>query len=199
MKSKRAFRTKVASSDPYLGRRRHGNGSERPKRFEAFSLKNFPLHLDQMEQLDLDVVSYAGTMAEALAIMHRQGEIDANDVEFVLAPPPNLDQPSFSNRWTSHFLSEHRMWMLDFDCCRSMSMDDSGVRQAVNAFFRNDPFYPRPVANGPRDQALWEVFRLRYLQTSYNVLINDPQRLSLPEAFIEKIEGKRCSNVVEVG
>ena len=171
---------------PYLGRRRHGAG--RPKRFEAFSLKNFPLHLDQMEHLDLDIASYAEIMAEALAMMHWHGKIDANDVEFVLAPPRNLAHPQSLNGSESSFLGEHTMWMLDFDCCRSMSMDDRGVTQAATAFFRNDPFYPRPSADGSRDRTLWEVFRRRYLQTSFDILVDDPQRLSLPEAFIEKIE-----------
>lgn len=165
---------------PYLGRRRHG--AQRPKRFEAFSLKNFPLHLDQMEQLDLNVASYAEIMADALAMMHWYGEIDANDVEFVLAPPRNSTHP------TSSFLGEHTMWMLDFDCCRPMSMDDQGISQAATAFFRNDPFYPRPSADGSSDQALWNVFRLRYLQTSSHILTDDAQRLPLPKAFINKIE-----------
>lgn len=179
---------------PYLGRRRHG--AERPKRFAAFSLKNFPLHLDQMEQLDLNVASYAETMADALAMMHWYGEIDANDVEFVLAPHPNPTHPSSPspspspNESTSSFLGEHSVWMLDFDCCRPMSMDEQGVKQAVTAFFRNDPFYPLPSAEGSRDQALWEVFRLRYLQTSSNILVDDSQRRLLPEAFIREVEEK---------
>ena len=69
---------------PYLGRRRYHT---RPSRFKAFSLRNYPLHLDQMEEigLDTDLVLYAEIMAEALAMMHWLAGIDANDVEFVLA------------------------------------------------------------------------------------------------------------------
>lgn len=178
---------------PYLGRRRHG--AKRPKRFEAFSLKNFPLHLDQMEQLDLNIASYAEIMADALAMMHWYGEIDANDVEFVLAPPRNPMHPISSNELKYSFLGEHIMWMLDFDCCRSMSMDDRGITQAATAFFRNDPFYPRPSAESS-DQALWEVFRLRYLQTSSHILADDFQRLPLPIAFIKKIEQKEITTKV---
>ncbi len=175
---------------PYLGRRRHG--AERPKRFEAFSLKNFPLHLDQMEQLNLNVRSYAEIMAEALAIMHWYGEIDVNDVEFVLAPPRNpVHVQTPSDESATSFLGEHTMWMLDFDCCRPMSMDDQGIKQAVTAFFRNDPFFPRPCAEGSRDRELWEVFRSRYLQISSNILGDDFQRLPLPDAFIKMIE-ERC-------
>ena len=162
-----------------------------------------------MEHLNLDVASYAEIMAEALAMMHWHSKIDANDVEFVLAParnlsihqnhsphhnlspPHNLAQPLFLNGTESSFLGEHTMWMLDFDCCRTMSMDSRGVAQAVTAFLRNDPFYPRPSADGSRDQALWKFFRLRYMQTSMDILVDDSQRMALPEEFINKIEGEK--------
>jgi hypothetical protein len=51
----------------YLGRRRR---IERQSRFHAFSLRNYPLHVDQMEDLGLDRDSYAKVMADTLAIMH---------------------------------------------------------------------------------------------------------------------------------
>ena len=77
-------------------------------------------------------------MAEALAIMHWICEIDGNDVEFVLAPPDPQAKGT-----TSNCLGEHSVWMLDFDLCRMMTMDEWGVKQAVVAFWRNDSFYPR--------------------------------------------------------
>jgi hypothetical protein len=73
---------------PYLGRRRrHRQEAATSSRFRRFSLRNVPLHLNQMEALGLDVNSYAETMADALALMHWGARIDASDVEFVLAPP----------------------------------------------------------------------------------------------------------------
>ncbi|KAI9761002.1 MAG: hypothetical protein M1840_002156 [Geoglossum simile] len=167
---------------PYLGRRRIAPGGRgRPSRFQVFSLRNFPLHVDQMEQLGIgaDTNKYAETMAEALAMMHWYGEMDANDVEFVLAPPRNGTRYRLSN-----VLGDHTMWLLDFDCCRRMSMDEKGVDQAVTAFFRNDPFYPRPY------QPLWKEFRDRYLQTSSEIISGDhgDKRKRLPEMFIEKTE-----------
>lgn len=183
---------------PYLGRRRQGaERSEGTKRLQVFSLKNFPLHLDQMEQLDLPITSYAEIMADALAMMHWYSEIDANDVEFVLAPPRNFstDATSSESLQPSSFLGEHTIWMLDFDCCRPMAMDDQGIAQAATAFFRNDPFYPRPGPNGSTDQALWEVFRLRYLQTSSHILSDDLQGLPLPKAFIRTIEEKKSATI----
>ncbi|KAH0556248.1 hypothetical protein GP486_005826 [Trichoglossum hirsutum] len=151
---------------PYLGRRRIiPSDGDRPSRFKAFSLRNFPLHVDQM--------------AEALAMIHWYGETDANDVEFVLAPPRDSTQPRLSN-----VLGEHTMWLLDYDCCRRMTMDGKGVDQAVTAFFKNDPFYPRP------GQPLWEGFRDRYLQTSSDIISSDHdvRRTLLPKMFIEKAE-----------
>jgi len=40
---------------PYLGRRRRVVVSTRTSRFREFSLRNFPLHLDQMEELGIPV------------------------------------------------------------------------------------------------------------------------------------------------
>ena len=86
-------------------------------------------------------------MAQALALMHWVGEVDGNDVEFVLAPSDNATM--------SNVLGDHSMWILDFDLCRNMSMDEDGVKQASIAFWRNDPFYPRPG----KDPELWNAFR----------------------------------------
>lgn len=98
-----------------------------------------------------DMQQYTKIMAETLAILHWVGEMDGNDVEFVLA---HRYVPTQSNVMLDA-LGEHIMWLLGFDVCRQMSMDEAGVRQAVTAFLRNDPFHPRP-----NDQpGLWEVFR----------------------------------------
>ncbi|EEY20689.1 conserved hypothetical protein [Verticillium alfalfae VaMs.102] len=63
----------------YLGRRRF-----RPRaasRFAAFSLRNYPLHADQMDDLGLDQPIYAAAvMPQALAFMHWRARVDANDV-----------------------------------------------------------------------------------------------------------------------
>lgn len=108
-----------------------------------------------METLGLAVHSYAETMADALALMHWGARIDANDVEFVLAPPRVESLPP-SRTFQSEHLGAHCMWMLDFDCCRAISMDEAGVEKACVAFFKNDPFYPRPGGGEAADEA--EVF-----------------------------------------
>jgi hypothetical protein len=93
---------------PYLGRRRRyrQEGSSK-SRFQRFSLRNVPLHVDQMELLELNIESYAETMAEALTLMHWCAKIDANDVEFVLAPPRGRDVSS--STFQSDYLSAHCM------------------------------------------------------------------------------------------
>jgi Zinc finger protein len=137
-----------------------------------------------MEHLGIgvDIKTYAEMMAEALAMIHWYGEIDANGIEFVLAPPRNGTGHGLSN-----ILGDHTMWLLDFDCCGRMSMDEKGVDQAIAAFFGNDPYYPHP------GQPLWKGFRDRYLQTSFNIISgdHDDQRTQLPEMFIEKVEEKQ--------
>ncbi len=64
----------------YLGRRRVDN--RQPPL--SFTLRNFNLHLDQMLDLRLPVISYASAMASALATIHWDANIDGYDIEFVL-------------------------------------------------------------------------------------------------------------------
>ena len=114
---------------PYLGRRRRhappkSDSEERPTRFQRFSLRNYPLHIDQIETLGLDALAYAKTMASTLATMHWSAQVDANDVEFVLAP---ARAGHSGDMFESQGLGAHAMWILDFDCCRSISMDAAGV------------------------------------------------------------------------
>jgi hypothetical protein len=175
---------------PYLGRRRrHGQEGGTKSRFQRFSLRNVPLHLDQMEALSLNINAYAETMAEALALMHWAAQIDANDVEFVLAPPAPQSKHAPSSAFQSEYLGVHKMWILDFDCCRSMQMDETGVEQACTAFFKNDPFYPKPGTGKAADEDLWIVFKQRFLQCSHRILKGAGQHDPvLADKLIERIE-----------
>ncbi|KAI0457403.1 hypothetical protein F5B21DRAFT_521237 [Xylaria acuta] len=131
---------------PYLGKRRRTYNNSK---VHAFSLRNFPLHINQMEELGLDTKEYSLRMAKALAFMHWSAKVDANDVEFVLAPTDR----SFSDMYSSA-LGDHSLWILDFNYCRPMTMDVAGLHQAMRAFWRNDPFYPRPGSVEERDRGL---------------------------------------------
>lgn len=173
---------------PYLGRRRrHRQEGVSKSRFQRFSLRNVPLHVDQMEVLDLDVKLYAKTMAEALTLMHCGARIDANDIEFVLAPP-RVKHAHSSTFW-SDYLGVHCMWILDFDCCRPIQVDEAGVEQACAAFFKNDPFYPKPGTGEPADEELWIVFKQRFLESSRRILGETGQnKWFLADKLIERIE-----------
>jgi hypothetical protein len=136
-----------------------------------------------MEELGLDVKSYAETMAEAFALMHWGAKIDANDVEFVLAPPRvGAPSPAFE----SDYLGAHSMWILDFDCCRPIKVDEAGVEQACVACYKNDPFYPRPGTGEAADEELWTVFKRRFLESSQMILEGDNWLLA--DKLMEKIE-----------
>ncbi|PVH77401.1 hypothetical protein DL98DRAFT_550626 [Cadophora sp. DSE1049] len=143
--------------------------SQRPPMF--FSLRNFKLHLNQMKDLGLDVATFATTMANALAILHWQVKIDAADVEFVLGSAPTESHvrapshaelkkmdPDSSTYVIGGGLTFHQrvvhLWLLDFNQCKEIEMNDMGVAAAVEAFALNDRYYPRPSV----DKNLWRVF-----------------------------------------
>lgn len=127
--------------------------------------------------------------------MQWKAHIDANDVEFVLAPPPNsnhsksFEEPLAHNTVIkSHSLSEHVVWILDFDCCKPMSLDKKGVDQAVTAFYKNDPYYPRPNRDELGDQTLWTVFKDRFLEASENFLERGSLEARLPGMWVKLVE-----------
>jgi hypothetical protein len=83
----------------------------------------------------------------------------------------------------------HAMWLLDFDCCKELLMDEGGIYQAARSFWRNDPFYPRPGSNLPEDQRLWELFKARFLGTSNLILLDEVDAIRrLPGMLMTKIE-----------
>ena len=120
-----------------------------------FSLRNYKLHIDQVQSLQLDAEEYAKSMAGALAVLHWHTKVDAMDIEFVLGSSPtdnnavrraldlrkieSLDpgtstyepttnnSPNFKKRSIS-------LWMIDFDACSTITLNDTGVCQAVKGF-----------------------------------------------------------------
>ena len=90
------------------------------------SLRNFPMRLNMLEDLELEISGLANSMALALATLHWQAQIDGTDVEFVLgssatwedlqpelyddltAGPKNIRRLNFKRR-------ENNIYMLDFD------------------------------------------------------------------------------------
>lgn len=163
---------------PYLGRRRQ---LAKQSRFKCFKLRNYPLHMDQIEELSLDGALYARIMAETLAELYWRAHIDASDIEFVLAP-------TTSKGIQSQALGDHQVGILDFDCCKIMPMDEKGVAQAVRAFFMNDPCFPRPGRTDGRDQLLWTEFKNRFLEKSKEILGKDGNGAGLPNLWVDSVE-----------
>lgn len=148
----------------------------------------FPLRTDQTLELGIpfgDMQQYARMMAEDLAMLHWVGEIDGDDVKFVLAPPSKPQSPNT----VSNVLAEHTIWRLDNNLCRKISTDVAGMRQAVKASWRNDPYYPRPDSHS----SLWSAFREQYLNTSEKCMVlfdatDRRRRQRLPKLFIGILE-----------
>lgn len=186
----------------YLGRRTllNGQGRQRPNGLQFFSLRNFPLHVDQMEELALPMSSYATAMADALAFMHWVARIDANDVEFVLARcredgesevNPNQSHTT-AKIYESEAFGKHALWVLDFDCCKHLEMSEQGMLRAAECFLRNDPYYPRPGGATEQDKLLWNCFQDRFLMTSKDLLHEEALEIQrLPRVLMDIIAEKR--------
>ncbi|KAJ9138475.1 hypothetical protein NKR23_g8569 [Pleurostoma richardsiae] len=134
-------------------------------------------------------------MADALAFLHWCARVDADDVEFVLALPPQPDADSTvedlqkCQGFLSGTLGRHDVWVLDFDCCSEMSMDEDGIAMACRSFWRNDPYYPRPGSVNQMDQRLWHLFRERFLFISHIILRDEgPLVKRLPILLMNMIE-----------
>ncbi|KAL3464547.1 zinc finger protein-domain-containing protein [Aspergillus heterothallicus] len=155
---------------PYLGRRRIRPTSA-PSRFKAFSLRNYPLHLNQMEEIGIpeeDILGYSRKMADTLAFLH---------------------WVATRGTWFNT-LGTHEMWMLDFDLAQPMTMDEQGIQQAASAFWGNDPYFPRPDEHS----SIWKAFREQYIKESDSwISVTDSptgQLKDLPRRFIDLVEEK---------
>ncbi|KAI1613313.1 zinc finger protein-domain-containing protein [Exophiala viscosa] len=190
--NKRSALTELENQDClvrlYLGRRE--------KRFDrqAFRLRNFDLMVNEMEELQLDTSKFAAIMGKTLSILHWSAHVDADDVEFVLGRSPTLKMrasatdcnDSNKDDVCQDFTSDERhnvIWLLDFDQCKSLDDNDAGIKQLMQSFYFNDPYYPRPEANHPNDVALWATFRDNYLEASGLLTA-----IMMPARFIEAVE-----------
>lgn len=155
-----------------------------------------------MEEMGMATDVLAAQVAGALATMHWAARVDGRGVEFVLGsvPPPPAGpaarrlQPGSDTEALVQQRAAVCLWLLDFDQCGGMSMDDKGVERAVEAFCGNDPYYPRPVVDGGedgdgKDARLWKGFCARYLEISDRILLGTALPRYLPRLLLESIEG----------
>ncbi|KAJ5607268.1 hypothetical protein N7537_003887 [Penicillium hordei] len=186
----------------YLGRRMTNKTNPNVK---SFKLRNFPLHVNEMEDLQLNTCAFAHVMAQTLAILHWKAGVDGNDIEFILGSSPLLSQMPRSDEITDEdewslgdrFDFSHRsisMWLIDFNLCAKFEENPAGLKQIVDAFTWNDPYYPSPELTTAKDKKLWFEFRKRYLEVS-GVLTTS----AMPGRFIAEIEKRgRKANVGEL-
>ena len=131
--------------------------------------------------------------------MHWEAKIDAADVEFVLGSAPlevrsslptsaelrNMPKNVSAHPKTDFTRRTLHVWLLDFNQCQDISMDESGVDQAVLRFFVNDPYYPRPYSKMSGDEILWQTFKGHYLNVSTSII--DALYKHLLGLFIQKV------------
>lgn len=123
--------------------------------WRLFTLCNIILHLDQMEFLELNANYSAQLIGRHIGRHSLEGKFDGPDIiEFVLGSASTtvrrwLDRYDFINNkalaqstWkksmnmTSFTNPMAHLWVLDFNQCRHLSMDDAGIEYAVKAFSR---------------------------------------------------------------
>ena len=162
------------------------------------TLRNFPLRLNMMEDLELGVSELANEMAIGLAIMHWQAQVDGMDVEFVLGSSATWDSeqpngyddnlaPPHTVKGTIFKRSAVHVWMLDFDKATTIELKENDVeKKLVPAFLGNDPYYPRRQV----DEELWEELCRSYLKASEVILRRkavDELILRLPQRFLHEV------------
>lgn len=168
---------------PYLGQRRGAREINNPQD----TLQNFPLYLDQLEEIGLDIKQYAIEMALGLAAVHWQACIDGMDMEFVIgSASPTLDPttisiiPDFQNiepfsipAGSNTDRRPTHLWVLDFDKAEALDYInewDESRAKLVTAVTANDPYFPNPASEGTTEREVWDVFELTYMDAAKVIL-----------------------------
>ncbi|KAJ7205302.1 hypothetical protein GGX14DRAFT_368238 [Mycena pura] len=160
----------------YLGKIFDRTGQTARPRF--FSTANFPLDEARYEALrgavsDLPTLSeVAQGMGAMLALLHFRGLVDARDVEFVLG---------------GDGYGDHTFYVIDFNQVRPFDPASGSVEPLVDAFFSNDPYYPRPRHGNP----LYTEFKDAYLTACPD------ETRELAQAFIQTIEQKQAERDIQ--
>lgn len=162
------------------------------------------MDIERFADLKLPGDQYAEALGSAMAVIHWQAKLDGNDIEFVIGSSPedpvrrqltSTDLESMAVG-TSTYVQVHghttpnfgrrvmAFWVMDFDQCKTITVDESGVMKAVGALQRN--FYcPRHGSGREYQESLWKVFSARYLEVSKKILPKESHHLA--DLFISKI------------
>ncbi|ORY55842.1 zinc finger protein-domain-containing protein, partial [Pseudomassariella vexata] len=141
---------------PYMGCRR-------PNHHNAhFNMRDFILTLTQLEFLMLEPDNYIKSMAKGLAFLNFGAQYDGKNIDWAIAcPRASSCHPEF----------DHTLWMLDFNNCQPMSMNEAGVWKVAKAFWHNKPYYPRPGKGRADDEKLWQLFRKTYVDAAQEIIV----------------------------
>lgn len=144
----------------YLGRK-SGKGTREPH-----FLRNFPLYLDSMLDLELDVAVLADEMGSSFAILHWGAETNGDDVEFVFGTEllPGSSSETLQSRKMGFYL-------LDFGQCDSvdLSQDVATVYQEFKGAMvtgDNQLFIPNCLTS----PSIFEHFRKGYIRAANYIL-----------------------------
>lgn len=135
-----------------------------------FSLRNFPLCLEPMESLGMEMEKLVESLGQAYAIMHWGAGVDGDDVEFVLGTWPVTTAMEY--KATNLQCRAMRYFLLDFGQCQlvDLSQDDYVVYQAFKGAMvtgDNQLFIPHYT----RSPALFESFKQAYMEAGHKILM----------------------------
>ena len=103
---------------------------------------------------------------------------DAWDVEIVLGA-------DITNEFRPYTRRDPRVWVIDFNQVREFDFTEEGIPLLVNAFFINDPYFPRAR---PGVDELYSVFKGAYLGECKKI---GEVAGRLGERFVVELEGEQ--------
>lgn len=166
-----------------------GSATRRDEDRESFSLRDFPLHLNELGEAGMGVENIARGMGRAMAVMHWAVRYDGGGVKFVFGSKkvphklPDIDKYDSDPEVDSYIgpnvpfkavddLNAHetRLFLIDFDQAKPISMDEDGVRQAVAAIKENGLYFPKACRKTKRECDVWKAFEGSYVVKSWEII-----------------------------
>ncbi|ORY58486.1 uncharacterized protein BCR38DRAFT_447447 [Pseudomassariella vexata] len=152
---------------PYLGRETGPLFQPGPAG-PVFTMRNFPLYLSSILDLQLDTITFAIAIGRAFAIMHWGAGMDGVGVEFALG---SALKPA--HYWNQH-QREVRLYLFDFGECQEIDLiREDMTPEVVYEFFKeamvrgDNRFYIPHYSRWPE---LFGVFKKAYMEAGQKIL-----------------------------